>query len=283
MSAIRNHFVHGNLLKVKAQADFEIQTVYQSYLHFLDKISSIQINSEQAIIEFVNEFNIYRDSVLYILENRKNSGQENFRSSMLEELFCHLFTDLIQEILPDRPKNLFLGKANAYVDLTFSPPSFKESFSKPNPYIHSKDQDFVLGISLELVIQANEVLKSRNNIIIPVVAIECKTYIERNMLDSCSGTARRLKSAMPYCLYIVASEYMKLKDEQPELSDINEIYVLCKSSISERSGSRKNQLPPHKIHEDLIIDLFHKVKGHLNSIWWSPEKALITGKIINRP
>ena len=75
-------------------------------------------------------------------------------------------------------------------------------FSKPNPYIHSKDQDFVLGASLELIIKTND-NTTNQEIIVPVVAIECKTYIERNMLDSCSGTARRLKNAMPYCIYIV--------------------------------------------------------------------------------
>jgi hypothetical protein len=281
--AFRNHFNHGNLLKNKSVSDPEIREVYQLYLKFIKNISSLKIDNTNSIGKLVAEFNSYRDAVLYTIENRKNSGQENLRSSMLEELFCHLFSDLINEILPTVPKNLFLGKANSYVDLTFSPSSFREIFIKPNPYIHSKDQDFVLGVSLELKIKADDKTEIKENIIVPILAIECKTYIERNMLDSCSGTARRLKSAMPYCLYIVASEYMKLKDEQPELSDINEIYILCKSSVSERLKTRKQGVKPHSIQEDLIIDLFQKVKGHLSSIWWSPEKSLITGKIINRP
>lgn len=281
--AIRNHYNHGNLLKSKSSSDAEIKKIYQAYLKFIKNISFIKINNEIAIGKFVAEFNLYRDTVLYTIENRKNSGQENLRSSMLEELFCHLFTDLIREVLPIVPKSLLLGKANSYVDLTFSPSSFREIFIKPNPYIHSKDQDFVIGVSLELKIKVEGTTEIKEDIIVPVLAIECKTYIERNMLDSCSGTARRLKSAMPYCLYIVASEYMKLKDEQPELSDINEIYILCKASVSERLETRKQGNSPHQIQEDLIIDLFNKVKGHLNSIWWSPDKALTTGKIINRP
>ena len=281
--ANRNHYNHGNLLKSKSSSDAEINKVYQSYLKFIKNISSIKITNDKAISKFVGEFNIYRESVLYTIENRKNSGQENLRSSMLEELFCHLFSDLIGDLFPTVPTNLLLGKANGYVDLTFSPSSFREIFIKPNPYIHSKDQDFVIGVRLELKIKADAANEIKEDIIVPVLAIECKTYIERNMLDSCSGTARRLKSAMPYCLYIVASEYMKLKDEQPELSDINEIYILCKASVSERLETRKQGAKPHIIQEDLIIDLFNKVKCHLNSIWWSPDKALTTGKIINRP
>ncbi len=280
--ANRNHYNHGNLLKSKS-SDAEIKKVYQSYLKFIKNISTIKITNDKAISKFLGEFNAYREAVLYTIENRKNSGQENLRSSMLEELFCHLFSDLISDLLPTVPTNLLLGKANSYVDLTFSPSSFREIFIKPNPYIHSKDQDFVIGVRLELKIKADGANEIKEDIIVPVLAIECKTYIERNMLDSCSGTARRLKSAMPYCLYIVASEYMKLKDEQPELSDINEIYILCKASVSERLETRKQGAKPHIIQEDLIIDLFNKVKGHLNSIWWSPDKALTTGKIINRP
>jgi hypothetical protein len=233
--ATRNHYNHGNLLKNKSTSDKEVKKIYESYLKFIANISAFQIIDDKSISKFVGEFNSYRESVLYTIENRKNSGQENLRSSMLEELFCHLFSDLIVELLPSLPSNLLLGKANSYVDLTFSPSSFREIFIKPNPYIHSKDQDFVIGVSLELIIKADGANEIKEDIIVPVLAIECKTYIERNMLDSCSGTARRLKSAMPYCLYIVASEYMKLKDEQPELSDINEIYILSLNTIKNKS------------------------------------------------
>ncbi|WP_157973006.1 Bpu10I family restriction endonuclease [Aureibaculum luteum] len=257
-------------------------TVYNHYKEFLENTKDLSILDDAGVKDLVSAFNDYRLAVLEPIESRKNSGQENIRSSMLEEFFCHLFIDVIKDSLEEVPDNLFLGKANSFVDLTFSPSSFKEIFLEPNPYFHSKDQDFVLGVSLGVTIQAEEKSYSQE-IIIPVVAIECKTYIERNMLDSCSGTASRIKSAMPYCIYIVASEYMKLKDELPELSDINEIYILCKASNSDRLKNRKDGLNPHKIDEDLIIDLFNKIKGHLNSIWWQPSRALETGKIINRP
>lgn len=276
------HYVHGALLKVKSTTGADLAAVYEHYKEFLEKTKDLSVIDEVAVKDLVSAFNDYRLAVLKPIESRKNSGQENIRSSMLEEFFCHLFIDVIKESLEEVPDNLFLGKANSFVDLTFSPSSFKDIFLEPNPYFHSKDQDFVLGVSLGVTIQAEEKSYSQE-IIIPVVAIECKTYIERNMLDSCSGTASRIKSAMPYCIYIVASEYMKLKDELPELSDINEIYILCKASNSDRLKNRKDGLAPHKIDEVLIIDLFNKIKGHLNSIWWQPSRALETGKIINRP
>jgi len=278
----RKHFVHGKLLKTKSESSAELKKGYQWYLKFLDQISNEFITDEAGVNKLVFEFNEYRTQVIGILESRKNSGQENLRSSMLEEFFCHLFSDLLKESLSNIPNNLFMGKAKSYVDLTFSPASFKDIFINPNPYIHTKDQDFVLGVSLNLEISSNQ-QTFNEKIIIPVVAIECKTYIEKNMLDSCAGTARRLKSAMPYCMYLVGAEYMKMKDVQPELSHINEIYIFCKATNSDRLKNRKDQLPPHPINKILVCDLFKKVKGHLNSIWWSPESVLQTGKIINRP
>jgi hypothetical protein len=278
---IRKSYTHGTILKSKSTKD-DLGYVYAQYQIFLSNISTFEILGFEGVSNLVDCFNTYRTNVLNILESRINSGQENLRSSMLEEFFCHLFSDLSVDILGTIPENFFLGKSNAYVDLTFSPASFKGFFINPHPYFHSKDQDFILGANLKISIESSA-QKINSSIKIPFVAIECKTYIERNMLDSCSGTARRLKSAMPYCLYIVASEYMKLKDEQPELSDINEIYILCKASNSDRDNLRNKKLPPHKIDTDLVFDLFEKVKGHLNSIWWAPEKALITGKVINRP
>ena len=122
-----------------------------------------------------------------------------------------------------------------------------------------------------------------NEIVIPVVAIECKTYIERNMLDSCAGTATRLKKALSYCMYIVASEYMKLEDAQPELTNIDEVFVLCKATNSDRLSRKRRDAAPHIVHSDLVIDLYNMVSRHINAIWWQPEDALDTGKIINRP
>ena len=139
-----------------------------------------------------------------------------------------------------------------------------------------------MGATVDIKISANgnDDVKST---VIPVVAIECKTYLERNMLDACAATAGRLKNAMPYCIYIVASEYMKMTDASPELTDIDEVYILCKAKNSERERRKRSGEPPLNIDAELVVDLFERVVRHLNSIWWKPEDAVTSGKIINRP
>lgn len=103
------------------------------------------------------------------------------------------------------------------------------------------------------------------------------------MLDSCAATAHNLKKAMPYCVYIVVSEYMKMKNAFPELTDIDEVYILCRAKNSDREKRQKNNEVPFDIDTDLIIDLVKRVERHLNSIWWDPQNVVDKGKIINRP
>lgn len=184
------------------------------------------------------------------------------------------------------PKNFNLGKStNSYVSLTFSPHSFLDIFSDPNPRIAKKDQDFAIGAAFQLSISpkgGGSAISSE--ILIPIVAIECKTYLAKNHLDMCASTAANIKNAAPYCMYIVAAEFIKMdKGVFPELTDISEIYVLCKAKNGDRKKRKDAGMPPHDIYEDLVCDLFNRVTGHLGAVWWDPGSALKSGKVIQRP
>ncbi len=280
--------IHGRALSAKQEAtnDVDLGRVLQKYLIFRTQAEKLKVIDENSVFKLVSLLNGYRNDVLTILESRKNSGQENLRSSILEEFLYLLFKDLIRNSFKKLPENLIIGKADSYIDLTFSPRSFISLFENPSPYIHKKFQDFVLGASIVIEVKSSEEENSlsfkESNIVIPVITIECKTYIESNMLDSCAGTAKRLKSAMPYCSYIVAAEYMKMGKVEPELTDIDEVYVFCKATNSERLKKSKEGKAPHRLDKKLVYDLFLRVEEHLRKIWWSPEDAVRRGKIIGR-
>ena len=257
-------------------------------MKFRQSVSQIKVLNKRNIGRLVESFNTYRSKVAYVFEARENSGQENLQSTMMEEFFKHLLRDLVIPICGQNPPNMWMGKGKGYVDLTFSPSSYSTIFNAPTPYLHSKDQDFLLGAKFIFSLKADtggkDVAEVHNeDFIVPVVAIECKTYLERNMLDSCANTASRLKKAMPYCLYIVAAEYLKLETAQPELTDIDEVFILCKATNSARLTRKKMGKPVIPLDTDLIIDIFEMVKRHLNGIWWQPESVLKSGKVINRP
>ncbi len=283
---IKEKHIHGNVLEeyvkklpeMKKQQFEDVVVAYEAYRNGIDLVSGL---NNDEIREIVGYLNGYRKIAIPVYDNLPNSGQTGLGSTIMEEFFYLLFKKKI-ELMDLNHENIFIGKGNSYVSLSFTPNSFKKVFQFPNANIHTKDQDFVLGANVEIQITADG--NSQNTpTVIPVVAIECKTYLERNMLDSCAATAGRLKNAMPYCIYIVASEYMKMSDASPELTDIDEVYILCKAKNSDRERRKKKNEAPFDIDSELIIDLFERVERHLNAIWWKPEEAVALGKIINRP
>lgn len=256
----------------------EIINVYQEYRESFDAIRNFD---DISICQMVDALNRYRRIAIPIFDKLPNAGQKALGYTIMEEFF-YLFFQKYVYVQGFTNSNLYLGKENSYVSLSFTPKSFENILTDVNPYIHSKDQDFVLGISVDISVTSGKRISTQSTIL-PVVAIECKTYLEKNMLDSCANTATRLKNAMPYCLYIVASEYMKMDVASPELTDIDEVYILCKAKNSERLHRSQNDLPPLDIDGSLIVDLFSRVRYHLNSVWWSPDDAISNGKIIRRP
>lgn len=278
---------HGALLEKKAKDNDTLSQVFKAYKKFSSIASANKIIDAESVKLLVNAFNEYRKVAIYIFEDGKNVPQSNLRSTLMEEFLGWLFKDIFSILGHEVPGNFSIGKSNSgYLKLTFAPHSFKKMFSDPNPCISVKNQDFALGASYELKISPNvkDGKEFSSKIILPVVAIECKTYLAKNHLDMCASTASDIRRAMPYCMYIIVCEFIKLvKTASPELTDISEIYVMCRATNGDRKIRRENGLPPHDISSDTVIDLFNRVTGHLRAVWWDPSTALERGVVISRP
>ena len=286
MEILDNKHIHGKNLRdyTAKQRGIKRKTfnrLMEEYFRYREKIAAVDFLTEDGLREYVSALNTYRAVAVPVFDSLDNNGQVALGYTIMEEFFYLLFQKKVESMNVEH-ENLFIGKGNSYVSLSFTPASFGELFSNPKAYIHTKDQDFVLGANVEIMIKADGEQETTTTVI-PAVAIECKTYLERNMLDSCAATASRLKTAMPYCIYIVASEYMKMSDAAPELTDIDEVYILCRAKNADRERRKRENLPLFDIDADLIIDLYNRVSRHLNAIWWKPEDAVENGKIINRP
>ena len=100
------------------------------------------------------------------------------------------------------------------------------------------------------------------------------------MLDECAGTAEKIKKATPYCKYFVVSEYLKMDDASPEISLIDEIFVLRKQRNSDRL---ETSFVPNPIYPDLVYEIYSDCLQHLSKIWWDPESGFRSGKVFNLP
>jgi hypothetical protein len=268
-------YIHGSKLRRKAEGNDDLRAAFESYTVWRTRSLEITGRERDDVYALVDLLNQYKDTVELIFDARPNSAQEVLQPSILEEFFEYLFCrvdEVIGEGVLRRP-------ASGYLDLIFNPRDIHTLVSNPEYTIRRKDHDFVIGSTINLTIRAEGTHRvSEDQIVIPAVALECKRYLERNMLDECSGTAEKIKRATPYCIYIVVAEYLKMDDCSPELSRIDEIYVLRKQRNLERGHVG---FIPNPIDRELVWDIYQKIVRHLRRIWWNPDSALTTGKLFN--
>lgn len=211
----------------------------------------------------------------FIFDNNYDNvfrSQSKFRPTIIEEFLFLLFKDLIDEIknnVNDVKNLLNVGAIKAYSNLYFTAKNLENFINEPSVGINTKDQDFAIYRPLNLTIQ--DIGQHSTNI--PVVSIECKTYIDKTMLEGSIATAEKIKSGNPYSLFIIITETYEVDLKvDPVYSRINQIYVLRKSK-------RKDLKKP--IYADVLIDLLNLVKTHLERDWSDIQNKLINhGRII---
>jgi len=102
--------------------------------------------------------------------------------------------------------------------------------SKIESSIEKKDHDFAIGVSVLSSLQCKGVKQPEfDQWDIPAVAIECKTYLDKTMLQDASTAGEQLKQKNPNAMYIVLAEWLKLTDSiNLKKFKIDQIYVLRK-------------------------------------------------------
>ena len=132
---------------------------------------------------------------------------------------------------------------------------------RPYAGIERKDHDFVIGVTIEasfhsaippqqseggkvqLVMEEpedyGEVTVTQNSethlFDVPAIAIECKTYLDKNMLEGSSRSAEELKARNPNGLYMVVMEWIKLADAvNLRKYKVDQIYVLRRQKNTDR-------------------------------------------------
>ncbi len=227
--------------------------------------------SDDAINQRVKWLNDYKNEI----KNVDFSAQSKFHSTVPEEFLCYLFKDYLQKLNnyaqnnSEEIKKIQLGGTRTYSNLYFAPENLVDFIKTPNMKINENDLDF--AIYRTILIKADGEQKLIN---VPVVSIECKTYIDKTMLEGSIATAEKIKNGNPYCLFLVVTEcYDVSLDVDPAYSRINQIYVLKKEK-----RKSKNSKP---IDFEVVKDLFKFVRNHLERNWSNIEQKLIKeGKIL---
>lgn len=192
-------------------------------------------------------------------------SRSNLHSSVLEEFIYYLFRDLVGSF-PGRP---LLGKAHTFKDLFFFPADYKEMLSTPNVRVETKDHDFVIGASIASHFKSDGADAVEEFIFeIPAVAIECKTYLDKTMLEGSSVAASQLKQRNPNALYIVVSEWLKLTSSiNLKKYQVDQIYVFRKQRNTDREYRYLDGYVKNPIDADVVFHLYQMVREHLTKPW----------------
>jgi hypothetical protein len=230
---------------------------------------------KDALKERLRLFSEYKDFIDQQKYAENFDSRSNLHSTVLEEFIYYLFKDLVE----DFSKFALFGKAHTFKDIFFLPPNFKEMITKPYARIEIKDHDFVIGVNINCAFRC-EASKEKDkveihNLQIPAVVIECKTYLDKTMLEGSSNAAEQLKVRNPNAIYLVVMEWLKLtEDVNLGKYKVDQIYVLRKQKNTDREFRFLPDYIKKPIHLDVITHLYSFVRNYLNSDW---EKSVIYG------
>lgn len=222
-------------------------------------------NDFTIIQERVQLFSTYKDFLDQQHYAEHFDSRSNLHSSVLEEFMYYLFKDLINEFSEDA----LIGKSRAFKDIFFQSKSYEEMVTSPNVNIEIKDHDFVIGTKIITQMNCNGKTNIQTEELqIPAVAIECKTYLDKTMLEGSSKAGEQLLMKNPNALYIVVSEWLKLTEKvNLKKYTVDQIFVLRKQKNTDREFRYDPNYEKKPIHDDVVDKLFNMVRDHLINPW----------------
>lgn len=248
-------------------------------------------DDQQTVEKRVDLFSQYKDFLDQQHYAEHFDSRSNLHSSVLEEFMYYLFKDLVAEF----GEHALIGKSHTFKDIFFAPPNYKEMLKLPHAGVERKDHDFVIGAAIEAsfhsavppsqsggggeveVILAepedySEVAIAGNSethlFDVPAIAIECKTYLDKNMLEGSSRSAEELKARNPNGLYMVVMEWIKLADAvNLRKYKVDQIYVLRRQKNTDRDKRYLVGYVKNSIDADVVWHLYTTVRTYLTSDW----------------
>jgi len=274
-------FVHGdNILQkenhpAKYQDDVsrqylqEIQARYETWkaanLALAGPVRLENENDEQIIRERVRLFNQYKDFIDQQIYAEQFDSRSNLQSTALEEFMYYLFKDLVDNY----SEHALIGKSHTFKDIFFRSENYPSMLTRANAFIEVKDHDFVIGTTINVKFQCSGVTNADDfSFDVPAIAIECKTYLDKTMLEGASTTGEQLKNRNPNALYIVVAERLKLTESvNLRKYKVDQIYVLRKQRNTDRELRFLPGYEANPIYSDVVMHLFNYVRNYLAIDW----------------
>jgi hypothetical protein len=225
----------GRIKKDKENQEALLISVLEKYIEYRKLLEKYTTTHDfNKLAECLNDYKDY-------LKSYKFSSQSKFESTVLEEFLFILFSK--SDFCLDLKKG---SSVKAYSNLYFNPRSLKNFVKGPvNIGVHEKDQDFAIYQKYEIMVNNKE----GRNLNVPIISIECKTYLDKTMLEGSIATAEKVKRGNPQAKFYIVTETYDI-DYKVDIygTQIDQIYVLRKQKRHKvRNNSELNPIFPEVI------------------------------------
>ena len=168
------------------------------------------------------------------------SHQQDFTSSIIPEMFYFIFSRIIKD--SDIPL-IVQAQDDLPIECMFD--------------LHDGGRLLFKNKRLDLSLCRKSVLSLdgvKHNFVIPLIAMEIKTNLDKNMLAGIENSVSALKRTFPKCLYYVVTEFADLATDKLNYAstDIDEIYIIRNQR---RASVRGNKNPKNSINKTLVMEL----------------------------
>lgn len=241
--------------------------VVKAYLEMRNVDMSLEL--DDYVEQIVSAANNYM-AIFWPPKNNPFSHQADFGSSIIPEMLCLIFAYIIKR------KNVSL-EVTAQKDLTIE--CIFDFTNGGNVRFKNKKVDVAVVKNCVLKLDEQE-----NTFPIPLIAIECKTNLDKNMLSGIEFSVGELKKTFPECHYLVVTELsdFDVKKSNYASSGIDEIYVLRKQK---RAETRREPHPRNPISKELISEIAFMLERGIEEITEDTEtlsEKMRNGKLIGR-
>jgi len=250
----------------------QLRAILPEYMKYL-RANHIVGMDDASVCKRVSALNSYYGYIHGAGYDKLLTAQSKFRPTILEEFMVLLFRDVVRKFCDDHPDGpLKLGAVDAYANLYFYSKDLVSFARQPTIGLNSKNQDFAIYRDVNISVDGLKPQPAS----LPIVAVECKTYIDKNMLESSVATAEKIKSGNPRSLFCMVAECYDVNvDVDPAYSRIDQIFVLRKC--------KRKQMDEHwrDVDVEVVRDFVNFVKNHLQRPWSDVAKNLaMSGRII---
>ena len=257
-------YVHENNICKKITDNYkqkgqEIQKFYnEEYLPMRQRVMDLIFDEahEESFSIAANEFNMYHKKLEEFSLINGISSQSKFASTFLEEINCYLFKDL-----PEIQNNVFgVYNKGIYAGLKID--------NNRRIALIKKDVDFCIGKKVNISIDGDNSVE----LILPIVAVEVKTYLDATMFGEIKSSSKSIRSASPNSKTYVLMGYRCIADEHI-------IAARQDATLTEMFSLRSGENQP--IRSEVLFDYWKEIKCAVSTI---VEKDVVPtfGRLLNQ-